>query len=68
MSEEEEVKAQLFFDTCKYRSTEQEEVGEFSCCTNNLHMAFICFRRNIEDLESSHCLDCPVYKEKNYVN
>jgi hypothetical protein len=52
------------FNNCKYRSEEQVEVGEFSCCSNTLHMAYICFARNIEDLMIEHCKDCIKFKEK----
>lgn len=57
--------AERKFNSCKFRSGEKEEIGEFSCCTDNRHFAYVCFRRNIEDLEPGHCLDCAVYKEKN---
>ena len=57
--------SQFKFDNCKWRSTVEEEIGEFSCCTNNLHMGYICWRRNIEDLQASHCSECSLYKIKN---
>ena len=64
MSEEINI-GQEKFDSCKYRSTTMEEVGEFSCCSaDTLHMAWVCFRRDIEDLEPSYCENCTFYKEK----
>lgn len=68
MSDEAEKLGLLKFDTCKYRSEDQEEVGEFSCCTNTLHLAYVCFRRNIEDLTHGHCVNCKQFKEKVLVN
>lgn len=63
-NEREEI-AQKKFDTCKYRSLTEVEVGSVSCCSNTLHMAYVCFRRNIEDLNKAYCLDCKFYKERN---
>lgn len=56
------------FDTCKYRSSKQEEIGEYSCCVDNRHFGYVCFRRNIEDLDSSQCIECNFYKKKINVN
>ncbi len=64
MSEPELEEGEKKFSSCKFRSTAQEEIGEFSCCSDNRHMGYICFRRNIEDVAPSHCETCKFYKEK----
>jgi len=58
----EELSGKEKFHSCKYRSFEEVEVGEFSCCKDTLHMAYLCFYRNIEDLNEEHCEECPFYK------
>jgi len=52
------------FDNCRFRSEEMEEVGEFSCCMNTLHMGYVCFRLNIEDLTQEHCVKCKFFKPR----
>ena len=50
--------------SCANRSEEEEECGEFSCCSDARHMGYICWRRNIEDVKPKHCKDCKFYEQK----
>jgi hypothetical protein len=63
MSEEIDI-GQQKFDTCRHRSSGLEEVGEFSCCVNTLRMAYVCYRRSIDDLSPANCAGCEKFKEK----
>ena len=52
------------FDTCRYRSGDKCEIGEFSCCKDNRKFGYVCWRRDIEDVRPKHCSECVKYKEK----
>jgi len=52
------------FDKCRYRSSSPEEMGEFSCCSDNVELGYICFKRDIEGVTRLQCQDCNKFREK----
>lgn len=54
------------FNTCAYRSEQPLQIGVMWCCGNDLHEGYVCYIRDIEDLEPEVCAECPMYVKKNY--
>ena len=66
MENEENLTKQEKYDTCKYRTINMVEVGDFGCCgspdtTRNGH---ICWATNIEDVKPEDCKNCIIYEKR----
>jgi len=54
----------LKFDTCRFRSAEEIQFGELSCCGSQAARGHICYERNIEGLTPTVCEKCDFYQSR----
>ena len=52
------------FDTCRFRSLEEEEQGEEWCCGSNKKSGFVCYELDIFELTPNHCENCKKFQSK----
>lgn len=56
----------LKFDTCRFRSAEEEDVVIPSCCGGTkIEKQYVCYELTLKDLNSEVCRMCDFYEPKS---
>lgn len=54
------------YNTCKHRTIEKVEVGDFGCCgrPDTTRDGHICWATGIEDVQPENCKNCKIYEKR----